>query len=138
MKKYEATINQIGETVEEIENGYGDVLLEYAQLKDLRNFIDEAIKQIESQAIDEASRMDGKTFKAHGYAFTVNAGRVAHIIASAKWHIDGQLSGMYGGENDPTAAIRNIQAQATRIGMPEVNAIADKAVAEIKNYVGFK
>jgi hypothetical protein len=61
----------------------------------------------------------------------------AHIIASAKWHIDGQLSGVYGGENDPQVAIRNIQAQATRIGMPEVNAIADKAVAEIKNYVGF-
>jgi hypothetical protein len=62
----------------------------------------------------------------------------AHIIASAQIHIEGQLSGVYCGENDPQAAIRNIQAQATRIGMPEVNAIADKAVAEIKNYVGFK
>ena len=78
MKKYESTINQIGETIEEIENGYGDVLLEYAQLKDLCNFIDEAIKQIESQAIDEANRQDGKTFKAHGYSFTVNAGRIMY------------------------------------------------------------
>lgn len=78
MKKYESTINQIGETIEEIENGYGDVLLEYAHLKDLRNFIDEAIKQIESQALDEANRQDGKTFKANGYAFTVNAGRVMY------------------------------------------------------------
>lgn len=58
----------------------------------------------------------------------------AHIIASAQIHISGQLEGVYCGENDPQAAIRNIQAQATRIGMPEVNAIADKAVAEIEKY----
>jgi len=58
----------------------------------------------------------------------------AHIIASAQIHIEGQLSGVYCGENDPAQAIRNIQAQATRIGMPEVNAIADKAVAEIERY----
>jgi hypothetical protein len=58
----------------------------------------------------------------------------AHIIASAQIHIEGQLSGVYCGENDPIQAIRNIQAQATRIGMPEINAIADKAVAEIERY----
>ncbi len=59
----------------------------------------------------------------------------AHIIASAQIHIEGQLEGVYAGENDPPAAIRNIQAQAGKIGMPEVNAIADKAVAEIKRYM---
>jgi hypothetical protein len=63
----------------------------------------------------------------------------AHIIASAKIHIDGQLEGVYCGENDPIQAIRNIQAQADTIGLPEVNVISNKAITAIEALrAGFK
>jgi len=58
----------------------------------------------------------------------------AHIIASAQIHISGQLEGVYAGENDPDAAIRNIQAQAEEMGLPEINVIANKAVTAIEAY----
>jgi hypothetical protein len=61
----------------------------------------------------------------------------AHIIASAKWHIEGQLEGVYAGENDPDEAIRNIQAQADTIGLPEVNVIANKAITAIEVYTSW-
>ncbi len=61
----------------------------------------------------------------------------AHIIASAQIHIEGQLGGVYAGENDPDAAIRNIQAQADEIGLPEVHVIANKAMTAIEAYMSW-
>jgi len=77
MKKYEATISQIGETVEEIENGAGDLLLEYAEMKMLAKIISEALAQIEAQAIDEVKKHGG-SLKAQGYQFTFTRGSVMY------------------------------------------------------------
>lgn len=76
------TQQQYADLIQEVEDGYGDPLALYAELKYLANFFADAAKQIETLAIDAASRYNDKTFQYQGFQFTRKEGSTLYSFAN--------------------------------------------------------
>lgn len=76
------TQQQYADLIQEVEDGYGDPLALYAELKYLATFFADAAKQIEPLAIDAASRYNEKTFQYQGFQFTRKEGSTIYSFAN--------------------------------------------------------
>lgn len=76
------TQEQYADLIQEVEDGYGDPLALYAELKHFAAFFADAAKQIEPFAIEAASRYNEKTFQYQGFQFTRKEGSTLYSFAN--------------------------------------------------------
>lgn len=75
------TPDQYAFLIQEIEEGCGDPLALYAELKKLAGFFTDAAKQVEPHALDAASRYNERTFQYQGVQFTRKEGSMVYSYA---------------------------------------------------------
>lgn len=63
------------ELVQQVLDGYASPLEALAMLKEEKEHVDKCIKEIEDIALEEAQRMDGKSFQYKEWKFEIRSGR---------------------------------------------------------------